>query len=333
MGALDFGMDLNDAVEFYTDDNEIGTVEEIDIDLLKPFPDHPFRLYCGDRLNDMVESIKAYGIMTPVIVRKMKEDYEILAGHNRTNAAKLAGLKKVPCIVKDGLTDEEAYIYVIETNLMQRSFNDMSISEKAVVLKTRYDNIKSQGKRTDIIRELKRLNGENADEEEAESVDNRKSIANEYGLSGPTMARLLRINKLIQDFKDMADEGLLPLLAAVNISYMDKDAQICAYEVSQEEEKKITAPLSQQLRTANSCDKQVVQAIFGGKKEKVTTKKNSIHPDTYTSYFANKKPKEVEEIVNDAVEVYMPIRNRFKNKSIEEIQSIIDRFVNEYTGE
>lgn len=85
MGALDFGMDLNDAVEFYTDANEIGTVEEIDIDLLKPFPDHPFRLYCGDRLNDMVESIKAYGIMTPVIVRKMKEDYEILAGHNRTS--------------------------------------------------------------------------------------------------------------------------------------------------------------------------------------------------------------------------------------------------------
>lgn len=79
---------FGDAIDFYTDDNEIGSVEEIDIDLLVPFHDHPFRLYEGERLDDMVESIKTYGVMTPVIVRKQKNNYEILAGHNRTNAAK-----------------------------------------------------------------------------------------------------------------------------------------------------------------------------------------------------------------------------------------------------
>lgn len=211
---------LGDAIDFYTEDNEIGSVEEIDIDLLKPFHDHPFKLYEGERLNDMVESIKTYGVMTPVIVRKMKKDYEILAGHNRTNAARLAGLSKVPCIVKDKLTDEEAYVYVIETNLMQRSFGDLSTSEKAVVLKERYDNIKSQGKRNDIIRELKKLNGEEI-EEPADDSSNRDDIAGEYGLSGATMARLLRVNYLTCDMKTAVDNGKLPLLSAVNLSYID----------------------------------------------------------------------------------------------------------------
>lgn len=85
---------LGDAIDFYTNDNEIGSVEEIDINLLVPFKNHPFQLYEGERLNDMVESIKENGILTPVIVRKLKNEYEILAGHNRTNAAKIAGLKK-----------------------------------------------------------------------------------------------------------------------------------------------------------------------------------------------------------------------------------------------
>ena len=125
---------LGDAIDFYTNDNEIGSVEEIDINLLVPFKNHPFQLYEGERLNDMVESIKENGILTPVIVRKLKNEYEILAGHNRTNAAKIAGLKKVPCIVKEKLSDKDAYVYVIETNLMQRSFNDLRMSEKALVL-------------------------------------------------------------------------------------------------------------------------------------------------------------------------------------------------------
>lgn len=224
---------LGDAIDFYTEDNEIGSVEEIDIDLLKPFHDHPFKLYEGERLNDMVESIKTYGIMTPVIVRKMKKDYEILAGHNRTNAARLAGLSKVPCIVKDKLTDEEAYVYVIETNLMQRSFGDLATSEKAVVLKERYDNIKSQGKRNDIIRELKKLNGEEI-EEPADDSSNRDDIAGEYGLSGATMARLLRVNYLTCDMKTAVDNGKLPLLSAVNLSYIDDNAQCDVYSVMKE---------------------------------------------------------------------------------------------------
>lgn len=91
---------------------------------MDPFHDHPFRLYEGDRLEDMVQSIKDHGVLNPVIVRKAARGYEMLAGHHRTNAAKLAGLTEVPAIVKTDLSDEDAYVYVIETNLLQRSFTD-----------------------------------------------------------------------------------------------------------------------------------------------------------------------------------------------------------------
>lgn len=124
-----------------------SVVEMLDINAIRPFRDHPFRLYEGERLEDMVESIKEHGILNPVIVRKMHYGYEMLSGHNRQNAGKIAGLKEIPAIVKDNLPDSEAYVYVIETNLMQRSFSDLQISEKAAVLAERYDKVISQGKR------------------------------------------------------------------------------------------------------------------------------------------------------------------------------------------
>ena len=86
-------------------------VEMLDIDSIKPFRHHPFHLYEGERLNDMVESIKEHGVLNPVIVRKMHYGYEMLSGHNRQNAAKLAGLKEIPAFVKVNLPDEDAYVY------------------------------------------------------------------------------------------------------------------------------------------------------------------------------------------------------------------------------
>ena len=81
--------------------------------------------------NDMVESIREHGVLNPVIVLKTDDGYEMLSGHNRANAAKLAGLTEIPAIVKVGLSEAEAYVYVIETNLMQRSFVELMPSEKA----------------------------------------------------------------------------------------------------------------------------------------------------------------------------------------------------------
>ena len=123
-----------------------------------PYPNHPFRLYSGERLEDMVASVSNYGILIPMIARsKDNGRYEMLAGHNRMNAGMLAGLDEGDFIIKENLSDDEAWMYVIETNVMQRSFADMLPSEKAAVVTLRHSKMFSQGKRNDIIAELKML--------------------------------------------------------------------------------------------------------------------------------------------------------------------------------
>lgn len=123
----------------------------------------------------MVQSIREYGVLNPVIVRKAARGYEMLAGHNRTNAAKIAGLTEVPAIVKTDLFDEDAYVYLIETNLLQRSFAELLPSEKTAVLVARYEKISSQGKRNDIRQEIEAL-------EETCGHDVHKSQKNRDGL-------------------------------------------------------------------------------------------------------------------------------------------------------
>ena len=104
---------FNDAVDLLTGDAPDSGIQMILVDQIKPFHEHPFRLYQGERLDDMVESIREHGILTPVIVRKLSSGYEMLAGHNRQNAARIAGLKEIPAIVKENLTDEEACVFFV----------------------------------------------------------------------------------------------------------------------------------------------------------------------------------------------------------------------------
>lgn len=121
---------FNDAVDLLMADapavNDNG-VRMLPVDEIKPFKGHPFRLYEGQRLDDMVESVREHGILVPVIVRTVKGGYEMLAGHNRMNAARIAGIKEIPAVVKENLSDPDAWVYVIETNLLQRSFSELSI--------------------------------------------------------------------------------------------------------------------------------------------------------------------------------------------------------------
>lgn len=158
---------FGDAVDLLMGDMEEVTmprgVQMVPVKSIHPFHDHPFHLYEGERLEDMIASVKEHGVLNPVIVQKLDTGYEMLSGHNRWNAAKLAGIKEIPAIVKTDLSEEEAYVYVIETNLMQRSFSDLAISEKAAVLKARYEKGSCQGKRNDILNEIARLEGKSSD--------------------------------------------------------------------------------------------------------------------------------------------------------------------------
>lgn len=298
-----------DALDFITNSTEIASVESIAIDMLKPFNGHPFKLYEGERLDDMVESIKENGILSPVIVRKLKSDYEILAGHNRVNAAKIAGLEQVPCIVKSGLSDEDAYVYVIETNMMQRSFNELLPSEKALVVSERYNSMKNQGKRNDIIRELKLLSGEELPEEENIGVDNRENVGKEYGLSGSSVARMLRINELIPAFKDMLDEGRLALMAGVHLSYLSEPKQNKVYDAVVANLGFGISPARAQairkLETDGLLNKDSLYKLFikeSADKEEVT--KVHMPSKTYKRYFSDMTPKQAEEVIEKALEEY-----------------------------
>ncbi len=217
-----------------TTETAAGGVQMLPVDKIKAFYDHPFRLYEGERLNDMVESVKEHEVLNPVIVRKVGKGYEMLSGHNRQNAAKIAGLTEIPAIVKEGISDEEAYIYVIETNVIQRSFGDLLPSEKATVMGMQYDKVRCQGKRNDIIRELQILNGETPTEtcgHNDHRFKTRDVLAEEYGYSSRSAARYLRINSLIRPFKDLVDDNKIALLAAADVSYLSEEEQETVYKV------------------------------------------------------------------------------------------------------
>ena len=135
-----------------------GGILEMDFSLMESFPNHRFKLYEGQQLTDMVDSIRQFGILLPIILWYTEDGrYIILSGHNRKNAAQLAGFTKGPVIIRENLTYEDAVLIVTETNLRQRSFSDMSYSERAYCLAQHYAALKSQGKRNDLLAEIEML--------------------------------------------------------------------------------------------------------------------------------------------------------------------------------
>ena len=223
-----YGISENDKIEKEAQEG----ILEVNISNLVSFNNHPFKLYQGERLDDMVTSIKEHGIITPLIVRP-KEDgkYEILSGHNRANAGKLAGLTKVPVVIKEDLTDEEAMLIVTETNLIQRSFSELTHSEKARILTERHNAIKNQGKRMDIINEIEMMSNTDGYEENSTScqfeqkLESREKVANSYDLSPSAVARYLRIDMLINELKIRLDNNEIPVTSGVDLSFLKKEEQ------------------------------------------------------------------------------------------------------------
>lgn len=229
---------FGDAVDLLMGDIEEVTmprgVEMVPVKSIQPFHDHPFHLYEGERLEDMIASVKEHGVLNPVIVQKLDTGYEMLSGHNRWNAAKLAGIKEIPAIVKTDLSEEEAYVYVIETNLMQRSFSDLAISEKA-----RYEKEACQGKRNDILEEIARMEGKEVPVTYGhgdQRLNTRDMIGKEYELSGSSVGRLLKLNDLIKPFKDMVDRGALYTKVALQLAFLPENEQAMVYEIDYEGE-------------------------------------------------------------------------------------------------
>lgn len=301
---------FNDAVDLMTGDMEEQAVQKgiqmLAVKDIKPFHNHPFHLYEGERLEDMVESVREHGVLNPVIVQKIREGYEMLSGHNRLNAAKLAGMKEIPAIVKTDLSEEEAYVYVIETNLMQRSFSDLRISEKAAVLKERYDKVASRGKRNDILEEIARLEGKEIPvtcSHGDHRSKTRDQIGKEYELSGNSVGRLLKINDLIRPFKDMVDRGVLYTKVALQLAFLPQAEQTMIYDVMKEKHTKLTMERVMKIRShSGALSEAMIRRYLST--EPVKKKFYKVPARIVEKYFAGMDPNKVDSIVEQALEAW-----------------------------
>lgn len=309
-------------------------VMEIEISKLVPFTNHPFKLYEDERLNDMVTSIKELGVILPIVVRPKDTDcYEILSGHNRVNAAKIAGLEKVPAVIKEGLSDEEANLIVTETNLLQRSFSDLCHSERAVALSRHYEAIKQQGKRNDLKKEAnietkKRMDFINEIENLSKAKDIKalevlyqvgtkklrptEKVGQVYALSKNTVARYIRLNELIPELLTRVDIEEIAFISAVALSFIKKAEQKNIERIIAENDFKIDMVKADILRSnseSGSLTPDRIYAILSGElgKKKKSNKPVpiKIKPKVISRFFSQEqKPAEIEDVIEKALELY-----------------------------
>ena len=242
-------------------------------------------------------------------------EYEMLAGHNRQNAAAIAN-RELPCIVKENLSDEDAWIYVIETNVLQRSFSEMLPSEKAAVLALRYSKMICQGRRNDIIEELKRL--ENPDEirenptsgTQCHRTKSRDILGAEYDLKGRAVANYLRINELITPLKRRIDDAEFPIVVAVQLSYLTEQEQQMVDDVLSGSEYKVNEGKVVLLREYTGKltperTEQILSGEFNRKPKKSTATAFKVKPAIYKKYFTTSiSQKEFDSIVDEALALY-----------------------------
>ena len=305
-----------------TDEATANNSQTLEIDDLVPFSDHPFKLYEGERLDDMVRSIEELGVIVPVIVRPNSNDeytYEILSGHNRVNAAKLAGLSKVPVVIKERLSDDEAKLIVTETNLVQRSFSDLSHSERAVIIKHHMDAIKAQGKRTDLVDEIKKLSNAHEINENSSSCQvgtkserSNERVGKESGLSARNVARYMRIAELNSPLLDRIDSEEIAFIPAVSLSYLSPDEQTELNRLLEDSAYKVDMKKAESLREFSESKKltneKMIQILSGeiNKKPKAKTiPPLKIKPKIYQKYFnGDITQTEMETVVDQALAEY-----------------------------
>lgn len=303
---------------FHEEDKRENASNQVEVDKLVPFTNHPFKLYAGSRLDDMVNSVKELGVLSPLLVRKHGvSNYEILSGHNRWNAAKIAGLEKVPVVIMDGLSDDEAMLIVTETNLIQRSFSDLVPSERACVLAKHYEAVKNQGKRMDLLNEIKMiLNADEMGDEVTsdlvdQKLDSREETAVNYDMSGGTVARYLRINELSDNLKEFVDGGMIGFYAAVDISYLDEQQQAylvgflnCGKKVDTDK-----AKLLHKLRKEGKLNELVMEKVLDGnykpKKKKSVLKGFKMNTNVMKKYFSEEQTaEEIQSEIEKALNFY-----------------------------
>lgn len=278
-------------------------ITNIKLEDLIPFKGHPFKLYEGKQFEDLVESIKQMGVMQPVHVRPVDGGkYEILAGHNRVNAAREAGLDKVPAIIRDDLNDEDARIFVVDSNFNQRSSSEMKPSELANSL--------------DMLNEaMKKKSGYRSDKENGSQSDNRSRTMNligkKHNLSQATIARYIRIAHLIRQLQDRLDNKKIGMGVAAHLSYLKESEQQIVESLLETnltvdtEQAKILHKESESLKEG-TLNEETIRRIIEPKTSEVKIKSIRLDSDFLSQFFDdNQSQEDIQDTITKALEQYL----------------------------
>ena len=275
------------------------SIKQVRLSQLFPFKQHPFKVNDDTKMQETVESIKQYGVLSPAIARPLPDGgYELVSGHRRKRACELAGLETMPVIVRE-LDDDAAAILVVDSNLQREG---LLPSERAFAYKLKLEAIQHQGQRKDLT-----------SVQVEPKLRARDVIAQEAGeSSGVQVQRYIRLTELIPPLLDMVDERKIALSPAYELSFLTKDEQRLLLDAMDSEQ--ATPSLSQAQRLKQFSQRgeltaEVMRAIMS--EEKKDAERITLKGDTLRKYFpASYTPKRMEETIIKLLEQWQKRRKR-----------------------
>lgn len=254
---------------------------------LYPFPDNPFHVAEDETLSELAESIKEFGIVTPIITRP-KEDgngYEVIAGQRRVRASELAGINTVPAFVLP-LDRDRAIITLVDSNLQRENILP---SERAFAYKMKSEAMKRQGFRTDLT-----------SSQVVTKLRTDDKVAQGFGVGRMTVQRFIRLTELIPPILRMVDEGKIALTPAVELSFLKKDEQENLFATMESEEATPSLSQAQRMKSLSQSGRLDMDMIFAIMTEEKGNQKETLKINTskLKKYFPkNKTPKQMEETI------------------------------------
>ena len=288
---------------FQTEENRADAqrerVQEIPLDQLKPFKNHPFKVRDDQRMLDTVDSIREYGVLVPAIARPDPEGgYELISGHRRKRGCEMAGLQTMPVIIRD-LDDDAAVLVMVDSNIQRE---ELLPSERAFAYKMKLEALKHQGARMDLT-SCQVGTKLRADEKLAESVNE----------SARTVQRFIRLTELISELLDMVDERKLAFNPAVEVSYLKRDEQRMLLEAMDAEQTTPSLSQAQRLKKFSQegwLTEEAMSAIMSEEK-KSDMDKVTLRSDTLRRYFPKSyTPKQMEQTIIKLLDVWQKQRQK-----------------------
>lgn len=246
---------------------------------LEDFPNQPFKMYSESRKNTMIESIKINGIIEPIVVRKTENGkYQILSGHNRRLCGREAGLTEFRCIVKENMTEDEARLYMVDSNLMVR---DVMPTERGKALSIRKECLKNEKIASKIENEIMQDNVDKLDTIQQKMIE-------ENQMSNGNIQRYIRLNYLIPQLGEMVDNKVINLKTGENLSFLSKKEQRDVSNIIEKENVKISEGMSKKIKKASESGeltKELMKQILIKEKDKKLEIRVIFFEDEIQKYF------------------------------------------------